>query len=133
MDDAKVTALNDLKQLIFKGKLSADVTIEGVVLTVTTLSVAEQTCVFAEANITDTPKEMSQMYAYLPILLKYAIRKVNGVAVISDDLASLLKTATTDTLFKIAAAYWSLFKKEQEATEEIKNTSATPNRVFSGK
>ena len=132
-EDAKKQALDDLKKLIYNGKITKDVKVGDVNFSVSTMSVAEHLSVASESGLIEPPKDLIEMYKYLPILLKYCVKKVNGVILESVELEEVLKTSDPDTLLKIANAYWSLFAKEKEAETELKNISATPNQGLFGK
>ena len=131
--DAKRDVLMALKDLLYKGFLSSEVNVDGVVFTVSTLSVSEQVAVMTETGILEIPKDILQTYSYLPVLLKKCIKKINGVVVDEAEIGPILRNATPDVLMTIAAAYFKLYVKEQEAQNEIKNISATPNPEFFGK
>jgi len=131
--DAKNEALDNLKQLIYKGRLSTEVKIGDVLFSISSLSVAEHLAVASESGIAETPKTLVEMYRYLPILLKYCVKKVNGVIVEPAELEKVFNTSDSDILFQIANAYWALYKNEKAAENELKNTSATQSQGFFGK
>jgi hypothetical protein len=117
-------ALEDLKRVIYNGRLSEDLEIEGVRLNISTLSADEELAVYSETQV-NSVSEMSQndrkSTEYMLAIAKRAIRKVNGTTVTTSELSGLLGKADVEFLQKIFIKFTELIKRKITAGTEIKN------------
>lgn len=117
-----MSGIDVLRKLIHTGFLKKTVQLTPEIkVTISTLSVAEEYAVLDDANLTDIPKTEKDMLKFLPSLLKYSIKEVNGIAVTKDELKTVLDSLDRRLLVKLFDEYSGLVLQKEEVGKELKN------------
>lgn len=117
------SALEKLKKLVYRGYLEKTVDIDGVKITLKTLSVQEELSVLEDSGLDNPPTNAKEAIKYIPAVLSYAIFKIDGERVTKDQIKELLNSANApNILARLYDAYRALEEERAKAGEELKNS-----------
>lgn len=123
-----MSALSDLKQVVFTGYLEkkVDLTLgdpeKTFTFTLRTLTLPEEIKVFEACNLEGPPENQKDFFMYILATLKYAVKEVNGEAADPQELSEVLATMDPVKLGVIWTAWKELDTKLAEAGPELKNS-----------
>jgi len=121
-----MSALDDLKKLVMEGLLEKEVEIpfqdKKFKFTLGTITMLEELKVMADAELTSMPKTDMETMRYIMAVLPYAIKKINGEAVVHDMVKDVIGLMSGELIGELYGAYIALHTKELKAGEELKNS-----------
>lgn len=119
-------ALDDLKKLVMEGVIEKDVELEVAgkkfSVTVSTLTLLEESSVLRESGLSEPPKNDLEMVDYTISLLSHCIKKLNGEPVQRDQVKATVQFMSGEQLRPIYDTYITLRDREMQAGEELKNS-----------
>jgi hypothetical protein len=117
------SALEKLKKLVYRGYLEKTVDVDGVKISLKTLSVQEELSVLEDSGLSNPPANAKEAIKYIPAVLSYAIFKIDGEPVAKDQIKDLLNSANAPSLLaKLYDAYRGLEDERAKAGDELKNS-----------
>jgi len=121
-----MSALTDLKKLVMEGLLEKEVDIaikdKTFKITLSTVTLIEDLKVMSDAGLTAAPQNDIESLNYIMALLPYAIKKINGEAVVPEQVRDIVGLMDGTSIGDIYGAYVALHTKELQAGAELKNS-----------
>jgi len=132
-----MSAMQELKDLVFKGFLEREVTFGKMKVTLRTLTIVEEGAVLREAGLDNPPTSAEENLRYTVVLLPAVISKLNDEDTTSPDKKEQLKKIfssgyNADMISFLFQEWIKLEDDRKKASDELKNSQATPNQEPSG-
>lgn len=133
MAEEKNVALENLKKLVYKGYMTTVVDMDGIKVTLKTLSMQEEYSVMEESGIDNAPRSAKDLLRYIPAVLKYSIIAIDGAPVTKEQVGEIIGNSNSSQIItQLYGAYLDMDSKRLQAGAKIKNSSATPTPSFIG-
>jgi hypothetical protein len=113
---------------VFKGKLTSEVEVEGTKITLSTLSAPDEVTTYELLGVKNIGEDMKKFkddevlaLKHATILLRFAIKKVNGVPISRQEVESILVDAELPFITTLYQEYGKMIERSMAAGKEIKN------------